>query len=230
MLSVVAIMSELHRNPDSAGSSSGRQSSTGSVSRLFPGLANGDQAAQAEIFDRFFAIVTRLADQKLGQLPRRVADEEDVALNVMHDALTGIRERRFRDLQNRQDLWQIVWDLINKRSHDLTRSLLRQKHDVRREVGDDRIGTGSDSSSGNQQFVPTDDFEDPEFIVNETRESLLASLDDPELREIASKKCDGMTSAEIADELRVTTSRVDFKWKVIRAKWIDELQRRGEFG
>lgn len=215
-------------NLEAKSSDAAGQSSTGSVTRMYRGAAAGDRDAERKLFERFFEVVSRLVDQKLGDLPRKTADEEDVAQEVMLDALTGIRENRFRDLHNRKDLWQIVWDLINKRSIDLARSLYRQKHDVRREVSGDRIGAGSDSSNDSQLFVPTDDFEDPEFIVNETRETLLASLDDPELRSIAVRKCDGMTSAEIADELQVTTSRIDFKWKVIRANWMDELKRRGE--
>lgn len=221
-------MSQPNREVESSALTS--QSSTGSVTRMVRGVAAGDHDAERKLFERFFEVVIHLADQKLGHLPRKIADEQDVALDVMHDALTGIREDRFRDLRNRKDLWQIVWDLINKRSTDLARNLYRQKHDVRREMTGNQIGTGSESSNDSQLSVPTDDFEDPEFIVNETREILLASLDDPELRNIAVRKCDGMTSVEIAHELQVTTSRVDFKWKVIRAKWMDELKRRGEFG
>ena len=156
------------RNFAAESSDSSSQSSAGSVTRMVRGVAAGDRNAERKLFERFFQIVIRLADQKLGRLPRKIADEEDVALDVMRDALTGIREDRFRDLHNREDLWQIIWDLINKRSVDLARSLYRQKHDVRREVSGDRIGAGSDSSLDSHQVVPTDDFEDPEFIINET--------------------------------------------------------------
>lgn len=204
--------------------------SAGSTTHLFQLVTAGDPEAERKLFQRFFEIVVRLVDQKLGPLPRRIADEEDVALNVMQDALSGLRNQRFRDLHDREDFWQIIWDLIHKRTTDLKRELFRQKQDIRRETSALVVSTGSDSSVHAGEIVPSDEFDDPEFIIHETRDLLIATLDDAELREIARRRCDGQTCAEIAHELQKTVSRVEFLWKVVRAKWITELRRRGELG
>lgn len=212
-------------NSDSEHSSTPSSASVGSLTRLAQEVAAGNSEAESKLFERFFQIVLGLVDQKLGNLPRRVADQEDVALSVMRNMLCGIRDQQFKDLHNREDLWQIVWDLISKRSVDFKRSLTRHKHDFRREIHNCSLDDTGDSSAGDE-FVLTTCDDEPDFVLQEVWQHLMAMLDDPELREIGIRKHDGMSSSEIARDLGSTTSRVDFKWKVIRMKWIDELNRQ----
>ncbi len=51
-----------------------------SVSQWIDGLKAGDAAAAAKLWRRYYRRLVGLARKKLGDRPRRVADEEDVVL------------------------------------------------------------------------------------------------------------------------------------------------------
>ena len=57
-------------------------SSDGSVSRWIGGLQGGDPQAVVQLWQRYFHRLVGLARGKLRELPRRMADEEDVALSA----------------------------------------------------------------------------------------------------------------------------------------------------
>lgn len=204
---------------------SGDESGTGSMTRLIHRAEAGDVQAQEELFERCFRVVQNLADDKLGKVPRRIADGQDVALSVMRNAFEGMREGRFRDLQDREDWWQILWDLIAKKSTDLKRYLGRAKRDFRRE-DHDRLADGANDSSGGgmSEFVATGP-DEPDFMLAEVIDVLFEMLDDDVMRAIARGKLLGRTEREIGEELGLTPKRVEFKWKVIRNKWKEKLKQ-----
>lgn len=53
-----------------------------SVSQWIDGLKAGEEAAAAKLWQRYYLRLVGLARKKLGDSPRRVADEEDVVLNA----------------------------------------------------------------------------------------------------------------------------------------------------
>ena len=63
----------------------------------------------------------RLASRKLGDLPRRVADEEDVVLSAFNDFLRGVEDGRFTRLDDRDDLWQVLVMLTERKAIGLRR-------------------------------------------------------------------------------------------------------------
>jgi len=204
---------------------SGDESSTGSMTRLIHRAEAGDAQAQKELFERCFRVVQNLADDKLGKVPRRIADGEDVALSVMRNAFEGMREGRFGDLQDREDWWQILWDLVAKKSTDLKRYLGRAKRDFRRE-DHDRLADGvNDSSGGGRSEFAVRAMDEPDFVLAEVMDVLFELLDDDAMRAIARSKLLGWTEREIGEEVGLTTKRVEFKWKVIRNKWKEKLKQ-----
>ena len=52
-------------------------------------LQKGDSAAAQKIWERYFDQLVRLAQRRMGGLPRRAADEEDIALSAMNSFVTG---------------------------------------------------------------------------------------------------------------------------------------------
>jgi hypothetical protein len=52
-------------------------------------LKSGDERAAREMWARYFGRVADLARAKMGAAPRRVADEEDVALSVFDSLCEG---------------------------------------------------------------------------------------------------------------------------------------------
>ena len=60
-----------------------------SVLHLVRGTQAGCESATQELWNRYFAQLVGLARKKLGDLPRRSVDEEDVALMRLPQLLPG---------------------------------------------------------------------------------------------------------------------------------------------
>jgi DNA-directed RNA polymerase specialized sigma24 family protein len=58
--------------------------SGGSVTRWLQQLQAGDPAAVQRLWERYYPRLVGLARKKLRDAPRRLADEEDVALSAFH--------------------------------------------------------------------------------------------------------------------------------------------------
>src|SRR5262249_54823927 len=61
-------------------------------------LKAGDRNAVQPLWERFFPQMVRLARQRLRDAPRRVADEEDVALSAFDSFCRGAAQGRFPQL------------------------------------------------------------------------------------------------------------------------------------
>src|SRR5262245_28394886 len=80
-----------------------------SVSICLELLKQGDQAAAAQLFERFFGRLAGLARAKLTPLRRQAAaDHEDVALSAFHDFCQAVRTDRYLGLHGRADLWSVL--------------------------------------------------------------------------------------------------------------------------
>ena len=71
-------------------------------------LAKGDQQAAGMLWEAYFDKLVRFARRKLGGIPCRAADEEDVALSAMHSFCRGMADHRFEDIGDREDLWKLL--------------------------------------------------------------------------------------------------------------------------
>ena len=91
-----------------------REDTEGSVTRWISALKLGDQAAASGLWDSYFRRLVALARARLRNAPRRVADEEDVALSAFDSFCRRAQAGQFRRLHDRDDLWQIL-ALINVR-------------------------------------------------------------------------------------------------------------------
>ena len=75
-----------------------------SITRWIGNLKQGDDEAALQLWERYFQRLVQLARHKLGTTPRRVADEEDVALSVFRRLCDGAQDGRFEQLTDRDDL------------------------------------------------------------------------------------------------------------------------------
>ncbi len=94
-------------------------SSTGSISCLLTQLQLGDQATVQTLWQRYFQRLVGLARKKLGNLPRRAADEEDVALSAFDSFCRAAEQGRFPRLSDRDDLWQLLVLITTRKACDL---------------------------------------------------------------------------------------------------------------
>src|SRR5262249_5902247 len=102
-------------------------SSDGSVTRWFDPLQAGDPAAAQQLWERYFRRMVNLARKKLQGLPRRAADEEDVALSAFDSFCRGAEAGRFPQLLDRDSLWRLLVTLTVRKAAHLRRDESRLK-------------------------------------------------------------------------------------------------------
>ena len=89
-----------------------------SVAHWFEQIRNGDSEAARAIWERYFPELVRLAREKLRGVPRRVADEEDIAASVMKSFFRAAQKGRFPDLADRHELWRLLLQMTARKVVD----------------------------------------------------------------------------------------------------------------
>jgi DNA-directed RNA polymerase specialized sigma24 family protein len=199
-------------------------SSDGSVTHWLEGVREGDSLAAQRLWERYFPELVRLAREKLGGTPRRVADEEDVALSAMDSFFQAAQAGRFPNLADRHDLWRLLLRMTARKVVDLERYEARDRRGggrVRGESALDRSGAGWGECALARVIGDTPT---PEFaaMMAEQCRRLLDQLRDPELQTLAMAKMEGYTNKEIAEQMDCSVRRVERRLNLIRKKWTHE--------
>jgi DNA-directed RNA polymerase specialized sigma24 family protein len=199
-------------------------SSEGSVSYWIGLLQAGNYSAAQLLWERYFQRLTALARHKLGDLPRRAADEEDVALSAFDSFCRGVERGRFPQLHRRDNLWRLLVVITARKAFLLRRQETRQKRGGRAAHDDvSRPTTSPEGEPSLDQLLgrePT-----PAFAAQMAEESqrLLGSLGDTELESVALWKMEGFTNQEIAGKLACGLRSVERKLRLIRTIWAQEI-------
>jgi DNA-directed RNA polymerase specialized sigma24 family protein len=186
----------------------------GSITRCLRLIERGDRDAAQRLWDRYIRRLVGLARHCLRAAPRRAADEEDVALSVFDSFFRRARTGGFSRLEDRNDLWQVLFLLTVRKAADLA------NHERRRKRGGGLVLSLSEldpaGAGGLAGLEPT-----PDLAVQFAEECrrLLARLGDDRLRRVAVGKLEGYTNAEIAAELGCVEETVERKLKRIRHLW-----------
>jgi DNA-directed RNA polymerase specialized sigma24 family protein len=185
-------------------------------------IRQGEPAAAQKIWEQYFAQLVRLAQRKMSGLPRRVADEEDVALSAMNSFVQGARAGKFPRLDDETDLWPLLVTITARKASAQRRRHFAQRRSQGRVRGESIFGLGDDEQAGGIDGV-AGDVPTPEFAVQVADEcrSLFDKLDDPLLREIARWKMEGYSNDEIALKLGRTGRTIERKLALIRDCWSD---------
>lgn len=184
-------------------------SSENSVSHWIEGLKQGDPQAAQPLWEKYFQQMVNLARGRLRGLPRRMADEEDVALSAFDSFCRGVERGNFPRLDDRNDLWQVLVMITARKASDLVQHERRQKRGGGLVRGESVFGPREDQGGGGLQEVvgaePT-----PEFAVQvaEEMEKMLELLGDETLRKIALWKLENCTHQEIASRLGVSEETI----------------------
>lgn len=196
------------------------------VTQWIEGLKAGDDAAVTDLWNRYFDRLVQLARQRLGTTPRRVADEEDVAVSVFRCLCAGAEHGRLAEISDRGDLWRVLVTMTLRKTIDQQRRLAGKKRGSGKVRGESVFlrRSGEEASPGLQQFggdIPT-----PQMmvIIEEEGQRLLESLEDEKLKQIALWKLEGFTNDEIAGKLCLTTRSIERKLQRIREKWSQVLE------
>jgi DNA-directed RNA polymerase specialized sigma24 family protein len=198
-------------------------SSEGSVTRWLAPLQGGDPAAVEQLWRRYFSRLVSLARNKLADAPRRVADEEDVALSAFDSFCRNAERGRFPELNDREGLWRLLVVITaRKASHQ------------RRDQGRDKRGGGqlvdageADSAEGHLLAGALSREPDPAFaaLAAEQHRQLMAALGDEDLRTVALRRMQGDSIEEIAAILDYAPRSIKRKLQLIRDIWEKELAK-----
>jgi RNA polymerase sigma factor (sigma-70 family) len=183
------------------------------ITLLVERLKVGDRDAAQKLWEHYFRQLVGLARKKLGDAPRRAADEEDVALSAFKSFCQGAEQGRFPRLDDRDDLWRLLVLLTVRKAADLREYEGRACRDWHRMQQAE--GSGLSPLEG---LISSDPEPDLAAEVAEQCRVLLEALDDS-WRAVALLKLEGHTNREIADRLGCSLSAVERKLNFIRDAW-----------
>ena len=202
-------------------------SSGGSVTRWIGAIKAGDGAAFNKLHERYFARLARLARKRAerGRAISADADEEDVANSALNSFFEGVERGRFPQLDGRDNLWQLLVVITERKA---TKQALRQG---RLKRGGGRVHNEADLAGEAQTDVCTPLKQavgrepSPEFAAMMAEECarLLDLLRDDTLRQVAIKKMEGYTNDEIAAQLGFVRQTIARKLELIRRTWGAEV-------
>jgi DNA-directed RNA polymerase specialized sigma24 family protein len=193
-----------------------------SISRWLAELQAGDRTAAQKLWELYFRRLVGLARKKLQGLPRRAADEEDIALSAFASFCRGAEEGRFPQLHDRDNLWRLLVTITVRKANQLAAREGCKKRGgqaVLDEAALRNLPKDQSGETGLEQLIDSEPT--PEFAAQLAEECqlLLAQLGDSELQSVAQWKMEGFTNEEIAAKLSCALRSVERKLKVIRSLW-----------
>ena len=190
-------------------------------------LNEGDDDSAYQIWDHCFDKLLRIAKRRLGDLPNRSDDEEDLALSAFNSLCRGAREGRFRQLKSNNDLWQILVMITSRKAANRMKYHLAEKRGGGKVRGDSAFGKKSQSGSMRIEEAAAVDDAFGESLTLECRE-MIESLGDETLKQIAILRLERYTNREIAEKIERAESTVDLKLKLIRQRWGRTSDSKGQ--
>src|SRR4051794_16213307 len=117
-------------------------SGDGSITRCIGLLKQGDRDAAQALWQRYIHRLVALARARLRGIPRRAADEEDIALSAFDSFCRRAERGQFARLEDRDDLWQLLVVITERKAIDLMRREGRQSR------GQGKVLSFSESAGG----------------------------------------------------------------------------------
>jgi len=200
--------------------------SDGSVSHWLGQLKAGNEDAARELWGRYFQRLVGLARAKLRGAPKAVADEEDVALSAFDSFCRTAARGRFPDLHDRNDLWQLLMLITERKACDLANYERRQRRGGGKVLDEAALQHGDASAEDAPLARVLSQEPSPEFALQTAEECrrLLDLLGDDDLRQTALWKMEGYSVEEIATQMGVVPRTVKRWLRLIRQTWEQELR------
>jgi DNA-directed RNA polymerase specialized sigma24 family protein len=196
-----------------------------SITEWLGRLNHGEAEAAQKLWERYAENLLDLAQRRLSDVPRRAADEEDIAQSVFASVCRAAANGRFSELKTRSELWWLVLSLTKQKVANYVR------HETAQKRGNGRVKTECELPGGIPNGKPftldmiVSERPSADFIVSmqEEYEHLLDTLRDDRLRDIATMRIEGYSIAEIATRLGIGVRAVERKLQLIRSKWSRQL-------
>lgn len=168
----------------------------------------GDVEAARKLWTPCFELLLRIARRSLNLGLTTVADEEDVALDAFFDVWRGITGQHFAELQNRRDLWCLLWKIAKRKAIDHHRVFTRRgriPHALPADVLDGFSGNGEDDA-----------------IVTCLSQDLYNCLPES-LQPVAALLLSGATNQQIAAKMNISVRMLQRRCALIESRWVKLL-------
>ncbi|MEO1614417.1 MAG: sigma-70 family RNA polymerase sigma factor [Planctomycetota bacterium] len=189
-----------------------------SVTLWLEELKRGSDKAATELWRRYFRQLVSLARKQLGDSPKRIFDEEDIAIDVFHSLCRGAESGRFEQLGDRDDLWKLLIVMTRHKSNNQIRHQIAQKRGGRNVRGNSVVDKG-----GFDQFFEDDPTPELFLEIREQQDRLLEKLASESHREVAKLRLQGYSIEETAELLGISARSVKRKLALVRETWLSEL-------
>lgn len=183
------------------------------------------ETAWCHLWERHAPGVTALARERLPQGRKPLADEDDDVVDVFKDLFRGMKEHRFAPPSNRDDLQQILVTITRHRAIDVAR---RNGFRAAHEVGESALQSADSGDGGDRPMDRVPAADDPpkmSVLACEVLSSLLDSLENGTLRQVAVMQVFSLNNEEIARELGLSVRTVQRKVRVIARRWREVILR-----
>lgn len=187
-----------------------------SVSQWIHELKAGDDVAANQLWERYYRQLVQLAEKRLGTVSRRVMDGEDVVVEAFAALVKSVKNGRFPDLKDRDDLWALLITITSNKALDQIRYLQREKRGPRTR-GDSVMSDPALGAKDAHGPTPEDAVELTEFM-----KYFLDSLDE-KYRAVFLLKLEGYTNVEIADMLPPSLATIERYLRLIREQLTKKL-------
>lgn len=196
-----------------------QRSANYSVSEWLVDLKDGDSFAAQKIWTRYLGRLVAFADRKLGKQRLQLADGEDVAIIAFTHFLKGVAKGRFSELNDRDDLWQVLVMLTDRKAKDHLDRENAIKRGAHQTLGESKVDP-RDQPTPSLDYLAGDCLT-PEFAAQFTEELelKLLALKDAQLVRIAIAKLNGMTNREIAIQEDIGLRTIERRLALIRRIW-----------
>lgn len=188
-------------------------------------LEAGRPDAAQPLWDHFCQRLIQLAQQRLPNQLRTTYDHDDVAVSAFHSLCRAVVRPETSPLQDRFNFWRLLATIAERKIMQRLRDERRDKRNVDRRVAESCLATPDESSLGLDGLPSREPT--PEFAAEfaDLCDSLILSLPDDTLRQIAQLKLSEHSTQEIAQRLECTPRTIERKLLLIRAHWQDELEK-----
>jgi DNA-directed RNA polymerase specialized sigma24 family protein len=195
-------------------------SSYSSVTEWLMDLKRGGDRGAQQLWERYYVELISAAHRKLGRLPHRAEDAEDVATMAFTAFFRGVEQQRFPKLDDRDDLWQVLLMVAERRAADVVRrenaerrgaGMIRCEAELDQGVSTTGRAAGIDGVPG-----PSPTPETIDGLAAGIRERWEA-LGDENLGRIALDKLQGYTNLEIAERTGIALRSVERKLQLIKS-------------
>jgi DNA-directed RNA polymerase specialized sigma24 family protein len=195
-------------------------SADGSITRWISELDLGRVSdAQEQLWKRYFRRLVGLARLKLGDTPRMVADEEDVAIAALDSFFEGKARGQYPALRNRNELWPLLAKITANKACDQRHFLAAQKRGGEQQQLEQRRGSSDVFVGWTDALIDTELQPDDLVQICEECDRLMGLLPDDDLRTIARRRLEGYKNSEIAQEIGVMERTIERRLHLIRSIW-----------